>query len=134
MSSKYLLDTNICVFILRNKYNIDSVIGEVGIENCYISEITVAELLYGAECSSNKVLNEQLVYEFCNDLNILSISNCLKVFAKEKARLRKLGYIIDDFDLLIGSTAVYNGCILVTDNLKHFNRLPVKKENWVKKD
>lgn len=58
---------------------------------CYISEITTAELLYGAECSSNKVLNEQLVYEFCNALNILEISNCLKVFAKEKA-VKKLGY------------------------------------------
>ncbi len=46
---KYLLDTNICIFLLRGKYNVDKKMDEVGLENCYISEITVAELKYGAE-------------------------------------------------------------------------------------
>ena len=39
---KYLLDTNICIFLLRGKYNVDKKMDEVGLENCYISEITVA--------------------------------------------------------------------------------------------
>lgn len=46
---KYLLDTNICVFFLRGKYDIDQRIKQVGWDNCYISEITVAELKYGTK-------------------------------------------------------------------------------------
>ena len=46
---KYLLDTNICIFLLRGKYNVNKKIDTVGLDNCYISEITVAELKYGAE-------------------------------------------------------------------------------------
>lgn len=49
MAKKYLLDTNICIHLLRGKYNVDSKIDSVGLGNCYISEITVAELKYGAE-------------------------------------------------------------------------------------
>ena len=45
---KYLLDTNICVYFLRGKYSLDRKIRQVGWDNCYISEITVAELKYGA--------------------------------------------------------------------------------------
>ncbi len=44
---KYLLDTCICAFWLRDKFNVDLRVNEVGMENCYISEITVAELKYG---------------------------------------------------------------------------------------
>jgi len=44
---KYLLDTNICVFLLRGKLKLDDLIKEFGRENCFISEITVAELRYG---------------------------------------------------------------------------------------
>ena len=51
---RYLLDTCICVFILRGKYNLDSKIIEIGVENCCISKITVAELLYGAVCSGSE--------------------------------------------------------------------------------
>ena len=46
--TNYLLDTNICIFLLRGKYDVDKKIDSVGFENCAISEITVAELKYGA--------------------------------------------------------------------------------------
>lgn len=129
--SKYLLDTNICAFLLRGKFDIDKRIREVGVENCCISEITIAELLYGVECSLKPAENLRTVQEFCNDLDIVSIDQCLYIFAKEKFRLRKSGLIIDDFDLLIASTAIYYNYILVSDNTKHFNRLDVKLENWI---
>ena len=48
--TKYLLDTNICIFFLQGKYNVPARIKEIGRKNCYISEITVGELLYGAVC------------------------------------------------------------------------------------
>lgn len=54
-----MLDTNLCIFLLRGKYNIDKNIDAVGIDNCYISEITVAELKYGAELGRRKGLKDR---------------------------------------------------------------------------
>lgn len=54
MGKKYLLDTNICVHLLRGKYHVDASMDKVGFENCYISEITVAELKYGSELGRQK--------------------------------------------------------------------------------
>ncbi len=129
----YLLDTNICVFILRGKYDIGQHIMHTGIENCYISEITVAELLYGAECSNDPKRNLEIVKNFCSEIKIIPISDSLEIFASHKANLRKKGLLIDDFDMLIGCAAMYNNLILVSDNTKHFDRLPVSLENWVKR-
>ena len=50
---KYLLDTDMCIFFFQGKLNIKNKIEEVGLGNCYISEITIAELKYGAEKSSD---------------------------------------------------------------------------------
>lgn len=51
---KYLLDTSMCIFYLRGKLNLDEIIREKGNENCCISEITIAELRFGAENSQIK--------------------------------------------------------------------------------
>ncbi len=48
---QYLLDTNICVFFLRGKLNLDEIIKQKGKENCFVSEITIFELGFGAENS-----------------------------------------------------------------------------------
>ena len=57
---QYLLDTCICVFLFRNKFGIENRLEEIGPEQCYISEVTIAELTYGAY-KSNRV-NENLHY------------------------------------------------------------------------
>lgn len=132
-SDRYLLDTNICVFLLRGKFDIDSQIERVKIENCCISEITVAELLYGAACSNDATGNLISVKKFCSEIDVIPISNSLEIYASQKAELRRKGLLIDDFDLLIGCTAIGHGLILVSDNTKHFDRLPIKIENWVKR-
>jgi len=75
-----------------------------------------------------------LVNDFGNKITILPIYNSLNLYAKEKARLRKAGKLIDDFDLLIGVSAVANNMILVTENEKHLKRISrVKIENWIKR-
>ena len=61
---QYLLDTNICVFFLRGKLALDSIIRQKGRENCFISEITVIELYYGAEKSDNPVKSHKAVDSF----------------------------------------------------------------------
>lgn len=129
---QYLLDTNTCVFFLRGKLNLAEIIRDKGRENCFISEITVAELLYGAENSDNPTKSYKAVDAFISGLSILPIFGCIKRYAKEKVRLKKIGKPIhDEFDLLIGVTAVENKLTLVTDNSKDFERLEgIKIENW----
>ncbi|WP_317174872.1 PIN domain-containing protein [Pararhodonellum marinum] len=111
---KYLLDTNICVYFLNGKFNLDVKIEEVGFENCVVSEITMAELKYGVEKSTHKVKNRKTLETFQTKFNIIPIFPSLDIYAKEKARLKTKGKILDDFDLLIGSTAIFNNLTLVT--------------------
>ena len=131
---KYLLDTDICIFYLRGKYNVNEKLKEVMVhDNCFISEITLAELKYGAELSEKVEENMGFVNEFAKGIGVVPIFNSLDLYAKEKARLRKSGYMIDDFDLLIGCSAIRNKLILVTNNEKHFERIQnITIENWVK--
>ncbi len=132
ISSKYLLDSNICVYILRGKKDMQQQLKRVGWRNCCISEITVAELLYGAECSNNVEDNKKEVLSFCADIEVIPVGLALSEYASQKAKLRKKGTLIDDLDLLIGSTAVATDCIMVTENVKHLNRVEnIQIENWV---
>lgn len=135
MAAKYLLDTNICIFLLRGKYQVNDKINAVGWENCCISEITIAELKYGAECSDNARKNTLIVNQFIEKMNVVPIVGALDIYAKEKAKLRKKGVLIDDFDLLIGATSIAYDAILVTENIKHFNRFSsLKIENWINRE
>lgn len=100
---QFLLDTNMCVFFLRGKLNLDDLIRQKGRENCFIPEITVAELRYGAENSDNPTKSHKAVDAFVGGLSIVPIYGSIKWYAKEKVRLRKIGKPIqDEFDLLIG--------------------------------
>ena len=82
---KYLLDTNICVHFLRGKYNLDQKLRAVGIENCYISEITLLELEYGVENSDAAFQsNQKLALEhFAKQFNdrILPIRSCFTIYS-----------------------------------------------------
>ena len=132
---KYLLDTNICIYHIKGLYDIDKKIEEVGIESCFLSEITIAELKFGVENSENKEKNKEEVEKFIKLFQVIPISPCLDTYAAEKAKLKKQGNLIDDFDLLIGCTAIANDFILVTRNVKHFERLSsIKLENWAKNE
>ena len=116
----------------RGKMNLDDVIREKGRENCFISEVTVLELRYGAENSDNPTKSHTAVSSFLKGISIIPIYGCIRLYAKEKVRLRKAGKPMhDEFDLLIGVAAVENKLILVTDNVKDFNRIEgIKIENW----
>ena len=128
---KYLLDTNICIFYMQGKFDLINKFKLKENDEYYISEITLAELLYGVANSKKITLNNSNLNKFLNKTEILPIRNSLILFANEKARLRSLGLIIDNFDLLIGTSAVQNEMILVTNNLKHFNRISnIKIEDW----
>ena len=129
---KYLLDTNICVFFLRGKLNLDEIIKEKGYENCFISELTVFELKYGAENSLNPEKSHKAVNNFLKGIKILPISEIGDEYAKIKVKLRKQGTPMhDEFDLMIGVTALFYNLTLVTDNIKDFRFIEnLEVENW----
>jgi tRNA(fMet)-specific endonuclease VapC len=97
-----------------------------------VSEITIAELKFGAENSQNKEKNRKVIDEFTKRFSIIPIYNSLDIYALEKAKLRRKGKPLDDFDLLIGATAIANNFILVTRNVSDFDRLDgIEIKNWV---
>ena len=130
---KYLLDTNICIFFIKGQYELNKKIVEIGVENCFISEITVAELKYGIENSKTIEAMRIVVEAFITKFAIIPIYNSLDIYAKEKANLRKEGLLIDDFDILIGATAIANDMVMVTNNVAHLNRLnDIIIEDWTR--
>ena len=117
---------------MRQKFGVDEHIEKVGWEHCCISEVTVAELLFGAERSNNVERNLQLVTDFCQDIKVIPLSSALCCYAWSKAALYIQGTPIEDLDLFIGCTAVANQMIMVTENKKHLERIPnIEIENWV---
>ena len=128
---KYLLDTNICIFFLQGKYGVKEKIQEAGRKNCYISEITIAELLYGA-AYSNSEQHRHDVEILLESLTVVPIYDSLPTYATTKAYLRREGQMIEEFDMLIGSSAVHHGYVMVTENVDHFKRIPgIEIECWV---
>ena len=122
---QYLLDTNMCVFFLRGKLNLNEIIKEKGRENLYIFDSVL-------KIAADPIKSHKAVDNFINGLIIIPIFGCIRRYAKEKVRLRKIGKPInDEFDLLIGVTSVENKLTLVTDNITDFERIEnIKIENW----
>lgn len=105
----------------------------MGQENCFISEMTVAELKYGVENSKTPEEMRSVVEAFIPKFAVIPIYNCLDNYAIEKAKLRRKGLMIDDFDILIGSTSVVNNMVMVTNNSVHLERLNnIIIEDWTK--
>ena len=130
---KYLIDTNTCIFYIKGKYNLDKKFESVDSDNCFISEITLAELKFGVENSEKKEKNEKALQNFLSGVKLLPIFHSIDLYAKEKSRLRKAGNPLDDFDLLIGVTAVAHNLIMVTNNTEHFKRIKgINLEDWTK--
>lgn len=120
-------------FLVQRPASIHEKVKAAGAENCCISEVTVAELRFGVECSELAVLEQKRarLEDFLSRIQILPFTIAIDLFAKEKARLRLTGEIIADFDILIGASAVQQGLILVTNNSKHLSRINgVQLEDW----
>ncbi len=136
---RYLLDTNICIAILRKNPNVAKVVSQIDFSQCYVSEITVIELKIGeilgkAKAPQGKFVNQK-IDSFINNLTIIPISTSIDFFAEEKVRLQLAGTPVhNNFDLLIGCTAVTNNLVMVTDNIKDFKNIKgIKIENWIER-
>lgn len=116
---------------MKGKFELATRFETVTAENCFISEITLAELKFGVEKSEKPDKNKKALDDFLTGVQILPIFHSLDLFAKEKARLQKAGITVDDFDLLIGVTSVTHKLIMVTNNTIHFKRIRgIKLEDW----
>lgn len=132
--NKYLLDTNICIALLRGNKEIAQKLISVGEGNCCLSVITLYELMFGAYYSKHEDREVPKVKLFAERFPILSLLDAAEEYAAIKTQLRSSGILIDEFDLLIAATALANDYILVTDNLKHFQRISdLKIENWIRR-
>ena len=130
---EYLLDTNICIYIIKKKPEIvlkrfrKFPLGSIG-----ISTITLAELQFGVRKSSNPAKNLNALNQFIIPLEIIDFDyNATTEYGLIRAELEKKGTPIGPYDILIAGTALVHQGILVTNNLKEFSRVPnLKTENW----
>lgn len=130
---RYLIDTNICIFFMKGLFDLKAKFVGADHENCFISEITLAELKFGVENSAKREKNQKVLDDFLSGVKILPIYHSINLYASEKARLRKAGTPIDDFDLLIGATAIAHNLVMVTNNIKEFERIKgIDIEDWTK--
>ncbi len=128
----YLLDTDTCIYFINGKFGLKEKLQTIGKQRLFISEITIAELKFGAENSQKVEYNRKVVEKFIKASQVIPIAGSIDIYAREKARLRKQGTPIDDFDLLIASIAIANKMILLTRNEKHFKRINnLEYENWI---
>ncbi len=86
---KYLLDSNICIHFFRGKFGVIDKLSSVGLRNCAISEITLAELVFGAENSDNPEKNYEIIEKFINHLTILPIFDSIRNLRKRKIEATK---------------------------------------------
>ena len=130
----YLIDTDTIIFALRNDKNVLAKFQDNKDIPISISMITYSELIFGAKRSQNEQKNMIKVNHIRDIYPIEALNEgVMEVFADIKAKLIDNGIRIDDMDLLIAATAIYNDLTLVTNNTKHFKNIPnLKIENWKK--
>jgi len=129
----YLLDTNIIIYTLKNKFeNIKFMIENAGMNNVCVSSLTVAELEHGAAKSNNPDKSRAIMYEFLTPFEILNFdTKSAEYYGRIRADLEKIGKVIGPIDLMIAAVAMANSAIIVTDNEREFERIDgLKIENW----
>lgn len=131
---KYMLDTNICIFIIKNKP--ETVIRkflQFDPADICISSITYAELCHGVENSEAKEKNHIALMMFLSGISILSFdADAAQVYGIIRAKLQKKGKPIGPMDMLIAAHAKALGLSLVTNNIREFSRVDdLEVEDWV---
>lgn len=130
---QYMLDTNICVYVIKNyPPKLRAKFNNVAEQLC-ISSITLAELAYGAEKSARRLENLQAIEQFVARLDVLEFSTKAAAhYGQIRAALERTGKIVGSHDMLISAHARAEGLTVVTNNMREFRRIPgLRTENWV---
>ena len=129
----YMLDTNICIYAIKNKPEqvLKKIKNNIHKGIC-ISSITLAELQHGVEKSAYPERNRAALLQFLSILDIMTFDDMAAAeYGKICAYLQKQGKPIGTMDMLIAGHAKAEGMILVTNNVREFERVPeLKIENW----
>lgn len=132
---KYLLDTNICIYLINEKPKpLLRKFAQYPIDEFGISSITHAELQYGIAKSVHKEKNQKALDEFLLPLTILPFhgEKVTACYGKIRALLESKGKTIGPFDMLIAAHARSLDLILISNNTREFARIPnLKLENWI---
>lgn len=130
---KYVLDTNIVIYVIKRKPISALEIFNRHAGQLSISSITLAELIHGAEKSEQTEKNLRLVEDFTSRLVVLDYgTKAAAHYGNIRAELEKSGQMIGVNDLHIAGHARSEGLILVTNNLREFERVSgLRLENWV---
>ena len=128
-----MLDTNICIYIMKNKP--EKVLRRFKEElnnGIGISSITLAELEYGMKHSSNPVQNERALLRFLVPLSVLPFgAGAASEYGAIRTFLQNNGTPIGPLDMLIAAHAKSEGLVMVTNNVREFERVPgLEIENW----
>jgi len=130
---KYLLDTNIVIYVLKRRPAEVLNIFNTNASRMAISSITLSELIYGAEKSVNVDKNLEVIEEFISHLDVLPYdAKASQHYGQIKAALERKGEIIGENDIHISAHAISQGLTLVTNNFREFKRVAnLALENWV---
>jgi tRNA(fMet)-specific endonuclease VapC len=129
-----MLDTNICIYIIKNKpQNVRERLKEFDIGDLVLSSITVSELYYGVYKSEHMEKNLLALEHFLKPFDVLGYDIKASIaYGKIRADLEKKGQIIGGLDMMIAAHALSCNMILVTNNIKEFQRVKgLKLDNWV---
>ncbi len=131
---RVMLDTNICIYLIKNqppsileRFHTFPV-GDIG-----ISIVTLAELDYGVAKSRHHARNRTALEQFVAPLEVADFDReAARVYGRIRASLEEKGTLVGGMDLLIAAHAISLGARLVTNNLREFRRVPgLRVENWV---
>ncbi|TXJ39275.1 type II toxin-antitoxin system tRNA(fMet)-specific endonuclease VapC [Brachyspira aalborgi] len=131
---KLMLDTNICIYIIKNKpLNVRKKFENYNFGEIAISSITVSELYYGTYKSSKQEQNLLSLNNFLSPFNIIEFDiECTLAYGKIRAELENKGQIIGYMDMLIASCSLAKDFTLITNNIKEFKRIKgLRVENWI---
>lgn len=124
MKVVYLLDTDWVIDYFNNKEPTSSKIEELRDEGIGISIISLAELYEGVLNSKSPESSENLLLEFISEVSVMELDEGIcRIFGELRGKLRKKSLLIDDFDIVIASTAMYYEITLCTNNRKHYDRI-----------
>jgi tRNA(fMet)-specific endonuclease VapC len=135
MGARYLLDTNICIYIVRRKpAEVEKRFARLKIGDAAISAITFGELHYGAAKSMAPAIARAKLDELAAFLPVLALDDeCANAYGEIRAALESKSRVIGNNDLWIAAHASSARLVLVTNNEREFKRVPgLKVENWVK--
>src|ERR1700675_623535 len=129
----YMLDTNICIYVMKNyplalrdKFNALA-------EQLCISSITLGELHYGAEKSARRVDNLSAIDNFVARLDVLPFeAKAAAHYGQLRAELERAGTPCGPHEVQIGGRDRREGLVIVTNKLREFSWMPgIRAENWV---